>query len=69
MIYLHFIVSIRANEEHATAHRVRQDRVNHVEGSAISPLYVIQKELSMQYNTRKKKAFICQPTEASVLDQ
>jgi hypothetical protein len=45
MIYLYFIVSIRAYEKHATAHRVRKDSVNYVEGGAISPLYVVQKEL------------------------
>jgi hypothetical protein len=55
MFHLNFVVSVGAYEKHATAHRVRQDGVNQVEDSAISPLYIVQKELQSQASKHASK--------------
>ena len=45
MACMDFVVPICAYEKHATAHRVREERVNQVKCSVISPLQVVQKQL------------------------
>ena len=47
MINIDFIISVGTYEKHATAHLVREEGVNDVEGSAICPLQVVQEQLCM----------------------
>jgi hypothetical protein len=38
---VYFITPIGTHEEHATSHRVSQNGMDHIERSAISPLYIV----------------------------
>ena len=38
---MNFIIPIGTHEEHATPHRVRQNGMNHIKHSAVSPLYIV----------------------------